>query len=252
MPTKRPAQSKELTFDDFKGRARNESLSAYEKIGFPDSYREGKEELIFQDIKGKVPNLSKKTQRVLEIGPGCSGPAFMMIEWCRQRGHRLVLVDSDEMLAQLPNELFIEKVAAKYPDEAEPLLEKHGGSFDAIISYSVLHYIFAETNLFDFLDTSLSLLACGGQMLLGDIPNVSKRKRFFNSPAGVRFHQEFTSSNDVPEVRFNEIEAGKIDDSVLFALLLRARNAGCDAYILPQPPDLPMANRREDILISKP
>jgi 2-polyprenyl-3-methyl-5-hydroxy-6-metoxy-1,4-benzoquinol methylase len=252
MPTKRPAQSKELTFDDFKRRAGNESLSAYEKIGFPNSYREGKEELIFQDITSKLSNLSKKTQRVLDIGPGCSGPAFMMIEWCRRRSHRLVLVDSDEMLGQLPDELFIEKVAAKYPEEAASLLEKHGACFDAIISYSVLHYIFAETNLFDFLDVSLSLLAHGGQMLLGDIPNISKRKRFFSSPTGVRFHQEFTGTNETPDVQFNEIEAGKIDDSVLISLLLRARHAGCDAYLLPQPPDLPMANRREDILVIKP
>ena len=245
-------QSKELTFDDFKSRARNDSLSPYEKIGFPNSYREGKEEFIFQDIIAKVPNLSKHAQRVLEIGPGCSGPAFMMIEWCRQRGHQLVLVDSDEMLEQLPDEPFIEKVAAKYPDEADALLEKQGGRLDAIISYSVLHYIFAETNLFGFFDTSLSLLAHGGQMLIGDIPNVSKRRRFFSSPEGVAFHQEFTGSKGTPDIRFNQIEAGKIDDSVLLSLLLRARHAGFDAYLLPQPPELPMANRREDILITKP
>lgn len=252
MSTKRPAQTKELTFDDFKDRARNESLSAFEKIGFPNSYREGKEDLIFQDITRKVSNLTKMTQHVLEIGPGCSGPAFMMIEWCRQRGHQLVLVDSDGMLGQLPDESFVEKVAAKYPADAEPLLEKHSGGFDAIISYSVLHYIFAEANLFDFLDTSLSLLAHGGQMLIGDIPNVSKRKRFFGSPAGVRFHQEFTGTDEIPAVQFNQPDPGKIDDSVLFSLLLRARNAGFDAYLLPQPPELPMANRREDILIIKP
>jgi SAM-dependent methyltransferase len=176
----------------------------------------------------------------------------MMIQHCRERGHKLVLVDSNEMLGNLPDEPFIEKVAAKFPEEAGPLLERHSGSFDTILSYSVLHYIFAETNLFDFLDASLSLLAHGGELLLGDIPNVSKRKRFFGSPAGVQFHQRFLGTDDRPDVQFNQIETGKIDDSVLLSLLLRARLAGCDAYLLPQPPDLPMANRREDILITKP
>jgi hypothetical protein len=38
----------------------------------------------------------------------------------------------------------------------------------------------------------------------------------------------------------------------MIALLLRARAAGADAYIVPQDPALPMANRREDILIRKP
>jgi hypothetical protein len=131
-------------------------------------------------------------------------------------------------------------------------LEKFRGQIDAIICYSVLHYIFAESNLFDFLDQSLALLADGGQMLIGDIPNVSKRKRFFSSPAGIQFHQAFTGTAEIPKAEFNSIDQGKMDDSVLLSLLLRARNAGYDAYLLPQPADLPMANRREDLLLFKP
>ena len=118
--------------------------------------------------------------------------------------------------------------------------------------YSVLHYIFVEGNLFDFLDRSLSLLAPGGALLLGDIPNVSKRKRFFSSQAGIVHHQQFTGRNELPAVTYNQIEPGKIDDAVLLALLARCRSAGFDAYVLPQGPDLPMANRREDVLITRP
>ena len=44
----------------------------------------------------------------------------------------------------------------------------------------------------------------------------------------------------------------KIDDSILVSLLLRARGQGFDAYLLPQRPTLPMANRREDLLIVRP
>jgi hypothetical protein len=33
---------------------------------------------------------------------------------------------------------------------------------------------------------------------------------------------------------------------------MRARNQGFDAYIRAQAPDLPMANRREDILVIRP
>jgi hypothetical protein len=39
---------------------------------------------------------------------------------------------------------------------------------------------------------------------------------------------------------------------VVMAVLGRARAAGADAYVVPQHPALPMANRREDILIRKP
>jgi hypothetical protein len=38
----------------------------------------------------------------------------------------------------------------------------------------------------------------------------------------------------------------------VFALLGRARAAGFDAYVVPQGAALPLANRREDVLITRP
>ena len=58
-------------------------------------------------------------------------------------------------------------------------------------------------------------------MLIGDIPNVSKRKRFFSSPAGVMFHHEFMQTKETPEVAFNRIERNQIDDTVILSLLMR-------------------------------
>ena len=89
-------------------------------------------------------------------------------------------------------------------------------------------------------------------MLIGDIPNISKRKRFFSSVAGAHFHRAFTGQQRAPKTRFNTIERGHIDDAVVLGLLARARAAGFDAYLLPQKEDLPMANRREDLLIRRP
>lgn len=241
-----------VTFEDFKKLASDDSLSPIEKIGFPNSYRDGKEQPIFDDIQRKLPNLRKTGQIVLDIGPGCSGPAFLLVDLCRRQSHDLILIDSKEMLSHLPSEPFITKVSGRYPDETRALFEEYTGRADVIICYSVLHYVYAEANLFDFLDRSISLLSDGGEMLIGDIPNVSKRKRFFSSPAGVQFHKDFTGKDEIPEVRFNTLEPGHIDDSVLLALVARARSAGCDAYLLPQPPELPMTNRREDLLITKP
>jgi len=243
---------KNLTFEDFRRMAQDNTLSQYEKIGFPNAYREGREERIFQDIARKLGNLSKKNQLVMDIGPGCSGLAFMLIDLCRGQGHALLLIDSQEMLDRLPDEPFITKVPAYYPSECLWLFDKYTGKVNVILTYSVLHYVFAEGNLFDFLDRSLSLLAEGGEMLIGDIPNIAKRKRFFNSSAGIKFHQQFTGTDEVPAVTFNTLEAGHIDDIVIASLILRCRQAGFDAYWLPQPDDLPMANRREDILIRKP
>jgi cyclopropane fatty-acyl-phospholipid synthase-like methyltransferase len=231
--------------------AADDSLSRYEKIGFPNSYREGKEEAIFADIRSKLPILNDVGKVVLDIGPGCSELPLMLVELCRAQGHQLIQVDSSEMLARLPDEKFVTKIAAYYP-RCEELFEEYCGRVDAILGYSVLHYVFAESNVWEFLDRSLTLLAQGGEMLIGDIPNVSKRKRFFSSATGIRFHQEFTGTQEIPEVSYNQIERLNIDDAAILGLLARTRNQGFDGYVVPQRDDLPMANRREDILIRRP
>ncbi len=243
---------KHVRFDDFRKMAQDPSLSEYEKIGFPDSYRAGFGEAIFADIRAKLTNLDQPQQTVLDIGPGCSDLPRLMIERCRVQGHTLILVDAQEMLDLLPDEPFIVKIPAYYPDGCPQLFEAYAGRINVINAYSMVQIVFSEGNLYRFFDLSLGLLAEGGQMLIGDIPNISKRKRFFSSENGVRFHQHFMQTTERPEVAFNTLENEQIDDAVLLSLLLRARAAGFDGYLLPQNADLPMANRREDLLIAKP
>lgn len=242
----------ELTFDDFRRLAEDPSLSPYEKIGFPDEYRAGHEQAIFDDIVAKLPPLAGgRGQVVLDIGPGCSELPAMVRERCERQGHTLLLVDSEEMLAHHPDGERVRKFSGRFPDCAG-LLEEYVGRVDAILAYSVLHYVFPHGSVHAFLDEAMRLLAHGGHMLIGDIPNVSKRRRFFSSPAGVEFHREFTGSDEPPEVTFNALEPERIDDAVLLGLVARARAAGYDAHLAPQAGDLPMANRREDLLVVRP
>jgi hypothetical protein len=241
----------ELDFAGFARLAQDDSLSRYEKIGFPDSYRAGYEEAIFSDIRAKLPRLSERGLTVLDIGPGCSDLPRMLIELCRTQQHRLHFIDSTEMLSLLPDAEFIEKRPGLFPRDRHAVLDL-AGSVDVMICYSVLHYVFVDANPFVFLDFALHLLAPKGEFLIGDVPNVSKRRRFFSSDAGIAFHKAFTQTDTAPEVRFNEPVAGAIDDAALLALVARARAAGADAYVLPQPPELPMSNRREDVLLRRP
>jgi hypothetical protein len=243
---------KELTFDKFKELANDPSLSVYEKIGFPVSYRQGFESAIFKDITQKLCNINLKHQTFLDIGSGCSDLANMLIDFCQKQAHTLILVDSKEMLAHLPNADFIIKIPGRYPQDCHALFTQYTQKIDAILCYSVLHYIYAESNVFDFVDKTLSLLNHHGQFLIGDIPNISKRQRFFASPAGEQYHQRFTGTLSLPKVTFNTLYENQIDDNVLTAILSRSRSCGFDAYLLPQANDLPMSNRREDILIIKP
>src|SRR3954447_12726708 len=95
-------QFKDLDFEGFKKLAQDPTLSRYEKIGFPDSYRKGYEAAIFADIVGKLNNLTMPNQLILDIGPGCSELPFKLIDLCREQGHKLLLIDSAEMLNMLP------------------------------------------------------------------------------------------------------------------------------------------------------
>lgn len=249
MSAKNPSDN--LTFEDFRTLAQDPSLSRHEKVGFPDSYREGNEPAIFADVRRRLSNLDRPGQTVLEIGPGCSALPIMLANLCAARQHRLLFVDSAEMLAHLPDESFVSKFAGRFP-EVPPLVTQYRQEVNCILAYSVLQYVFAEDNVYRFLDCALDLLAPEGQLLLGDIPNNTMRKRFFASPRGEQLHREFTGRDEKPTVQFNRLDPALIDDSVVLAILGRARAAGYHAWVVPQSDDLPMANRREDILIRRP
>lgn len=247
-----PSRFAKLRYDDYKSLATDERLSLHERVGAPDSYYEGRQAAILQDIRLKLPNLDTPERRVIDIGCGCGALVFELISLCRKQGHLQVLVDSDEVLAQLPDEPHIRKVGGRFPQESATSLSDLVGSADVVIAYSLLHNVVLDANPFDFLDKALNLLAPGGQLLLADIPNMSMRRRFFSSDAGKAFHRSFTGTDTDPEVVFNTLEFDKIDDSVLIGLMMRARAAGFDAYIVPQSPNLPFANRREDLLCRRP
>jgi hypothetical protein len=242
----------DLGYEDYRRLGRDRRLSQYNRIGFPDSYRKGLEPAIFSDIRRKLPTLEEEGRIVLDIGPGCSDIPRMLIDLCAAKKHQLLLVDSDEMLDQLPDLPFITKITGMYPANADAVARAAPRGVHAILSYSVLHSVFIDASVSEFLGRAMLLLRPGGQMLLGDIPNASKRARFFASETGAAFFRKLKNDSAALGAGVNAPRQGKIDDAVIMALLAQARAAGADAYVLPQSPELPMANRREDILVYRP
>jgi hypothetical protein len=59
-------------------------------------------------------------------------------------------------------------------------------------------------------------------------------------------------TTDDPIVEFNRLDPGAIDDASLLGLMSRGRAMGFDTYLMPQPEGLPLANRREDLLVVRP
>jgi hypothetical protein len=243
-----------LDYEGFRRLATDPRLSPHEKIGFPPDYREGFEAAILADIMAKLPAIATgEGLRIADIGPGCAGLPRLLIDLCRDRGHTILLIDSPEMLALLPDAPDVAiKCPGLYPKNAGEARRRLGGPADAILCYSVLHYIYLDSNLFDFIDATVAMLAPAGRALIGDIPNHSKRRRFFATDRGQAFHRAFTGTDQPYGVAYDAPTPGKIDDAVLTGLMHRAQAAGCDAYLLPQAADLPMANRRDDLLLVRP
>lgn len=240
-------KSKELNFEDFKKMASQKKLSLPEKIGFPKEYREGYYDAILHDIFLKIPFHQQNKKVILDIGCGCDILTHKIIEICKHQKHTLLLNDSQEMLNLLPDNHFSKKIPGKFPLE-HPILKKYKNKIDYILCYSVLFYVFANDNIYQFIHEAIDLLKPGGKMLIGDIPNIDKRNRFLQSAEG----QSFIKNNKkIKGSTAHENLAQKMDDTVLFSLMMRFRKFGCETYLLPQNADLPMANRREDILIVK-
>lgn len=133
------------------------------------------------------------------------------------------------------------------------------GPFDKILCYSVLHYLSNKEEVFDFIAKALQLLAPGGRILLGDIPNRSRKQRFTNSQSGREFErlwQEAAHDRDDRAVAALELAPDpalvQFDDELLLEICRRCRAEGFDAYVLRQPSHLPFGNTREDILVIRP
>ena len=141
-------------------------------------------------------------------------------------------------------------------------LEPGQDRFDAILIYSVMHYVADMESALAFCDAATRLLAPGGRMLIGDMPNVDRKRRFLASDAGIAFDAEWRRSQAAhttpkpggdPFEIFNGCKSiGGFTDVDLLRLLAHFRARGLHAYLLAQPADLPFGHTREDILVVKP
>jgi len=238
-------------YDAFRERARDPTLTFNEKAGFPEQLRGAQSGHILQDICSKLPALNRRGGRILDIGAGCSDLTRHVVDACANSGAPLTVIDSPEMLALLPDRPGLTKFGGRFP-ECLSQLSPPIGMFDAILVYSVIQYVFTEGNLFGFIDAAMQLLDQDARLLIGDIPNAAMRRRFLASANGKVHHKQHYPGRPEPVIQFNSLDLGQIDDGVVLGVLVRARAAGMHAFVVPQAAELPMANRREDIVIGRP
>ncbi len=238
-----------LTVEDFRRLATAEGLSPNERAGFPDAFRSGRDDAILRDMRTKVPALGQRARTIVDIGTGCSDLAVSLVADCEAHRHRIVLVDVPEVLAHHRPRPGLLPIPGSFPEVADAVRAAVGPQgADGVIAYSVLQYTGSE--MADFVIAAATLLSPGGRCLIGDIPNSDMRERFVNSDRGREYASRVWGCEEPqPMTRKTDDEP---TDARLFAVLSTLRQSGFHAWVTPQDRALPMANRREDLLIERP
>ncbi len=134
-----------------------------------------------------------------------------------------------------------------------------------IVIYSVVQYLRNIDDLFRFVDKALKLLGENGEVLVGDIPNIDKKKRFISTRLGSAFDKQFREEQnqngsmirDEGKKMWKKMQSEGLEDTIIFndaiieRIMSRYHDLSCDVYVLPQKPYLPFGHTREDILIVK-
>ena len=137
------------------------------------------------------------------------------------------------------------------------------GGYSKVIIYSVLQCVKNLETAFLFVDKALEGLCENGIILIGDMPNRDKKRRFLQSEAGELFDKAFKKEQQsVKNVEEDFLwqnmkneqalqETLTFDDHVIEELVEHYHKLSCDVYILPQKTYLPFGHTREDMLIIK-
>lgn len=208
---------------------------------------------IVDDIVGKLR--LRRDARLLEIGCGTGlllRPLSLLVAEAAGIDHASFIPNFS--FPGLPDNLTF--IAGRFPDVRPP------GQFHHILAYSVLHYLDGPEHARAFIAACLDLLAPGGRLLLGDLPNADSHRRFSNSSEGRKITEEYVSARShdreiSPEAyaAWAEIERNAttppayINDAFLLNEMNSLRERGYEAYLVPQPCALPFSQTREDLLV---
>jgi 2-polyprenyl-3-methyl-5-hydroxy-6-metoxy-1,4-benzoquinol methylase len=214
------------------------------------SFQREAERRIGPDVQRKLELCP--TDRLLDIGGGPGNLAIPLSFLV----HEVWVIDNPkaiEVLASRAGNMGNVRLIAASFEEA-----KVDVTFEKILIYSVIQYLPDVQAIQSFLLKAVGLLKPGGRLLIGDLPNTSRKGRFMASRQAAQVDDSWnrSMSNESATEAFQKLgglpantTGTNIDDEVIAGLILFLRSLGFEAYLVPQPEDLPFGLTREDILV---
>ncbi len=240
-----------MTHFDVYGRMADAGVLEVHQNGRHLAQQEG-EKFVPADVMQKL--CINKDDVFLDIGCGMGLNLFPIANIVKQA----VCCDHQNVITKLKNE---KKLPANVKTISGNFTELDFGTqkFTKILAYSVVPALPTTEIVYAFVDKALNILSPNGRVLLGDIANTDKKKRFINSKRGKEFQKEWeklcaslSANDEVAAFRTEKDTAVVMDDEYVLNLIKHIRSSGFHAYIVDQPQNLPFGNTREDILIVGP
>jgi SAM-dependent methyltransferase len=226
-------------------------------------FDKGKEQFIVDDIVSKLD--IKEKSSFFDIGCGAGLVAEYLIKYLHKLDVSLTMMDVAEVIGILKRDTISDTM---FPGLKVQLLNGYfpedfsltGQKFDRILLYAVLYQV---DNPMEIIQEAVKLLNPYGKLLLGDLPNISRKGRFLSSGNGRIFDAGYKKMRieDLPVYKSHHDFVEKmiadpeyysmIDDQFVSNIYQEYTGMGYDVFILPQTDNLPFSKTRHDVLICK-
>jgi cyclopropane fatty-acyl-phospholipid synthase-like methyltransferase len=201
---------------------------------------------IFRDIRSKID--LKKNDKILDIG--CAD--CEITKYYKKYTPHIDAIDHKEIVKKCKKKYnFINF----YEGSFLRANNFYNNKYDKIVAYSVVSCLSNISEFHQFVKKAIRLLNPGGRLLIGDIPNVSKKNRFKKSPFFTKIDSIWNKKKKIDKNSpFKDLSVDnrllKLDDLKLIKIIKKYNSKNTEMYYLNQD-NLYLSNTRIDLLVKK-
>jgi ubiquinone/menaquinone biosynthesis C-methylase UbiE len=213
-------------------------------------FQKKEEKKIINEIT-KILELNK-SDKIIDIGCG-TGDVVIPLS---RKVKSITAVDYPKIIDLLKKRSDKQKVKNMKFISSDMLKLKTKKKFNKVLAYSLIHYMRDKNQLKKFIKKLLGLTSSNGIILIGEIPNISMKKRFLKSKIGKKINKKFLHNLNklkqkyTSQFNYNEKFIQIYDKEIRF-MINYCNQIGVDAYILPIKKNLPFSYTRINLLIKK-